>query len=204
MSTLPQEEPLPTISIREFLERILEERDRLYNIRFEEAKTAVNAALIAQKEAVTSAFAASEKAIIKAEDAQREYNARSNEFRGQLDDQAKTLMPRPETLALFTAMDEKLVIIQSSYDNKIEALRTSFEKTSDGTTSSLAEIRIAMTHLLAVDAYETRHTELQRQVNDLRESRSEAGGKSSGANALWGYLVAIAGIVLALVFHFVK
>lgn len=190
MSTQDEE---PTISIREFLERILEERDRLYNIRFEEAKTAVNAALIAQKEAVTSAFAASEKAIIKAEDAQREYNARSNEFRGQLDDQAKTLMPRPETMALFRSIEDKM-----------EAQRLSREKVDDSFNQVLSDIRLATSHLLPIDTYEARHSELQRQVNDLRESRSEQGGKSLGANALWGYIVAIAGIALALVFHFIK
>ena len=67
------------VPVREFLERVLEERDRLYIIRFDEAKTALsaaliaqkealNVALIAQKEAVNAAFLASEKAIIKAED----------------------------------------------------------------------------------------------------------------------------------------
>jgi hypothetical protein len=40
------------------------------------------------KEQTRASFEASEKAIVKAENAQRDYNVRSNEFRGQLDDQA--------------------------------------------------------------------------------------------------------------------
>ena len=48
------------------------------------------------------------EAIQKAEDAQRNYNERSNEFRGQLDDQAKRLMAREEALAKFETYDEKI------------------------------------------------------------------------------------------------
>src|ERR1700722_3073367 len=73
------------VSIREYLVSIIEERDRLYDMRFKASETAVNAALAAQEKAVTAAFTASEKAIVKAEDAQKDYNNRSNEFRGQLD-----------------------------------------------------------------------------------------------------------------------
>lgn len=86
----------------------VEERDRLYSAQFKASETAVSAALSAQKESTGSAFTASEKAIVKAEDAQREYNVRSNEFRGQLDDQAKTLMPRTEAAAMFKASEDKL------------------------------------------------------------------------------------------------
>lgn len=78
------------------IKNTLDEREKLSDIRFKASETAVSAALLAQKELVSAAFLASEKAIVKAEDAQKDYNIRSNEFRGQLDDQAKTLMPRPE------------------------------------------------------------------------------------------------------------
>jgi hypothetical protein len=84
------------------------EADRRYEDRFRGAEGAVAAALAAQKELTSAAFASSEKAIVKAEDAQREYNVRSNEFRGQLDDQAKTLMPRIETENRFGTMDAKV------------------------------------------------------------------------------------------------
>lgn len=53
-------------------------------------------------------FSAMKESIIKAESAQTAYNERSNEFRGQLDDQAKRLMAREEALGKFAAYDEKL------------------------------------------------------------------------------------------------
>ena len=96
------------IAKHEATKTIMDERDRLYDTRFRAADTAVSAALSAQEKQTTLVFQASEKAIVKAEEAQREYNIRSNEFRGQLDDQAKTLMPRPETLTLFKALEDKI------------------------------------------------------------------------------------------------
>jgi hypothetical protein len=102
-----------------FVNKTLEERDRRYEDRFKAqettvgdrfkaAETAVSAALAAQKELTNASFIASEKAIGKAETAQADYNVRSNEFRGQLDDQAKTLMPRAESQVQFKSYDEKI------------------------------------------------------------------------------------------------
>jgi hypothetical protein len=74
-----------TITLREYIDRVLEERDKRYA-----------AAFLAQERAVEAAFLASEKAIVKAEIAQAAYNERSNEFRAALDDQAKLFIPRTE------------------------------------------------------------------------------------------------------------
>ena len=102
-------------------------------------------------------------------------------------------MPRLEAMALLKSIEDKM-----------DAQRFSHEKNIDDITKTFSDIRLAISGLLSTEAYEKRHTELQRQVNDLRESRSETTGKSSGANALWGYIVAAAGITLAIVFHFIK
>jgi hypothetical protein len=53
-------------------------------------------------------FSAIKESITKAESAQTAYNERSNEFRGQLDDQAKRLMARDEALSKFLTYDEKI------------------------------------------------------------------------------------------------
>jgi hypothetical protein len=109
-------------SIREYLERIIDERDRLYDVRFKAAETAVSAALLAQEKQTSAAFLASEKAIVKAEDAQREYNVRSNEFRGQLDDQAKLLMPRTEASVATRALDDKLGIMKGEFERRLDVI----------------------------------------------------------------------------------
>jgi hypothetical protein len=55
--------------------RLPDERERQIDIRFKASDIAGSAV-----------FVANEKAIVKSEEGQRAYNERSNEFRGQLDD----------------------------------------------------------------------------------------------------------------------
>jgi hypothetical protein len=89
------------------LDAVATERDRRYGERSDAQQLAVKDALAAQEKLAGASRDSSEKAIEKAESAQRDYNVRSNEFRGQLDDQAKTLMPRQEALAEFTRIAER-------------------------------------------------------------------------------------------------
>lgn len=165
------------INIREYLERLIEERDRLYNIRFQAAETAFNAALTAQEKAVSAAFLASEKAIVKAEQAQKDYNERTNELRASMSDQAERLMSRPEALSMFKAFEDKIVSGQENSEAKIEGVRLNFEK--------------------AIDA-------INKDIVSLRESRSAGGGmlysnERSRAQYNWniGIIVAIIGSVIS-------
>jgi hypothetical protein len=116
---------LPRISMLEervkALQQLVDERDRLYLEKFRASEVAVTAAINASDKQTTASFAASEKAIVKAEEAQREYNVRSNEFRGQLDDQAKTLMPRLESQTVFKAYEDKLEAVKQD----VKSLRES-------------------------------------------------------------------------------
>jgi hypothetical protein len=168
---------IQTISLQIYLERIIEEHDRIYTLRFDDAQRAVNAALAAQQKSTADAFTASEKAIIKAEVATEKRFESVNEFRATLSDLQLTYMSRLEATALFKAIDEKLVVMQTNNEARLEVLRMNIEKNSES---------------------------INKDVSGLRESRSESSGKTAGANALWGYLIAIAAIVMAVVFHFVK
>jgi hypothetical protein len=121
----------PGINLREYIERLLAERDRQYDLRFKAAETGFIAALNNAEKSMLAAFSASEKAVLKAEDAQREYNIRSNEFRGQLDDQAKLLMPRTEAISMFRNIDDKIALVNKD----IASLR---ESRSEGGGKSAA------------------------------------------------------------------
>jgi hypothetical protein len=148
------------VSLRAFLEKIIEERDRLYDTRFKAAETAVSAALAAQEKATTAAFLASEKAVLKAENAQADYNSRSNEFRGQLDDQAKTLMPRLEVNTMMRGIEEKIEGIKTAaksdvarIDTDIRSLRESrsqVEGTDRGATATWAVVIVIANGILAL------------------------------------------------------
>ena len=101
------------------------ERDRRYEDRFKGQETAVQAALAAQEKFNSAVSAASKEAILKAEASQIGVNERSNEFRGQLADQAATLMPRKETEAsmqnIRDIVDREIKIIRA----EINSLRES-------------------------------------------------------------------------------
>lgn len=72
------------------------------------AKTAVDAALAAAEKAVAAALIAAKEAVNKAELAQQRTNEGQNEFRGQLKDQAATLLPRTEYILAHRALEEKV------------------------------------------------------------------------------------------------
>jgi len=95
--------------MRDSMQKLIDERDKQYDARFRAAQIAVMAAFAAQKESVANAFLASEKEIVKSEEAQRSLYARCNEFRGQLDDQARMLMPRSEVNTLIRSIEDKLI-----------------------------------------------------------------------------------------------
>ena len=170
--------PDEPISLREYLiseidklRQVANERDRLYNNQFEDAKNSVLTALIAQKEAVAAAFLASEKAIVKAEEAQKAYNLSHNDLNRKLDDQNKATMPRIEVVGLFKAFDDKLLFMQQNIDSKLEAARLSNEK-----------------------VYEA----FQKDIASLRESRSLLEGKATQTSVTAAQVIAVLGLMIAI------
>ncbi len=134
------------------VESVVEERQRLYALRYEAAEAHLTTALAglekqllatvsALDRQMQAAFAASDRAIIKAEQAQSEYNVRSNEFRGQLDDQAKLLMPRIEAQASYRSMDEKFLTMHGGLDARISNAVTISIKTTDDLKKEIAQLR---------------------------------------------------------------
>jgi Plant specific mitochondrial import receptor subunit TOM20 len=114
------------------LEKFLAERDRRYEEKFSAIEKAREAAFLSQKQLTDAAFASAQKAVDKAEEAQKEYNKRSNEFRQALDDANKGNIPRPEYQAghktLIDRMDAETLRIQEKFEEvkeSIEELRIS-------------------------------------------------------------------------------
>jgi chromosome segregation ATPase len=176
-------------TLKEHLDALIGTNDRRYEQRFAAQDQAVTAALAAQEKAVAAAlaaqekataaaFASSERAIDKAENAQTEYNVRSNEFRGQLDDQAKLLLPRSEFDRSLADVVGKVEQLRSSFDERLEAQRRIYDEKIAG---------------------------LGKEIAGLRESRSEGSGRGAGLNAGWGYLVGLvvlAGAIIAIAARF--
>lgn len=96
VTEFPMKERNRILMVNEVM-RLLDERDRRYTDHFA-ASDKYNAAI----------YEASKVAITKAESTAQEQRERANEFRGQLSDQAATLMPRKETETSLTLLREQL------------------------------------------------------------------------------------------------
>lgn len=90
------------------IEKLMTERDRRYDERFEAQKDAVQAALVAAKELTAAAFAAAKEAISKSELSQTVYNQTHNDLTRKMDAQYKEMLPRTEADARFKGTEEKI------------------------------------------------------------------------------------------------
>jgi predicted nucleic acid-binding Zn-ribbon protein len=149
---------------------ILDERDTRYHQRFEAQQEALAAALLAQKEAVLTAMIAAEKAVAKAEAATEKRFESVNEFRGQLADQAATLMSRIE----YSSAHANLV-------QQIDALT--------------ARVSLSVTKVEA----DSIHGGQAERLNDLAARVGKIEGQSAGMNRSWGIVAAVVGFGLTIV-----
>jgi hypothetical protein len=95
-------------SIRDHFNRLIDVNDRRYEQRFADLKVAVDLAFAAQKELVQSALLSAERAVTKAENAAEKRFDSQNEFRGSLEDQARTFMPRAEAEIVFKSLVDRI------------------------------------------------------------------------------------------------
>jgi len=116
------------------LRDLMDERDRRYGSQFDASKEAVAAALAAQKELTSQAFTASKEAISKAEATSNLNDAKNNEFRGQLRDQAATFPTRTEVDARIDALTSRFEEFKNSTAVEIRSLR---ESRSEGVGSKV-------------------------------------------------------------------
>lgn len=88
------------VSLREFLEEKLQH----LSTRLDSIDSKYEAALLALEKSIAAAFASSEKAILKAEEAQRAYNAAHNDLLRK----QEAMMPRPEFSLKMEGVDKDI------------------------------------------------------------------------------------------------
>jgi hypothetical protein len=87
------------------------------NAAFASQQTAMSTALVTAEKAVLVAQAAADRAVSKAELAADKRFESVNEFRKTLDDQQRTLMPRPEVEVMVRGLTDKLATMKEQLDN---------------------------------------------------------------------------------------
>jgi hypothetical protein len=125
--------------------RLFDERDRRYEQRFEAQEKAVDTAMVAAEKAVNAALAAAKEAVNKAEISQDKRNLEQNEFRGQLKDQAATLMPRAEYETNHAQVRELIEINRNVTDGlRQEILKLAGRQSYDDRRETLSTPRLAL------------------------------------------------------------
>ena len=95
-------------SLKEFLEDKVAHSEARTAERFDLAKVAVDAALLASERAITAAMAAAEKAVTKAETAAEKRFDSVNEFRNAMKDQQDTFADKSQTDFRLAAIEKQL------------------------------------------------------------------------------------------------
>lgn len=106
------------VPLREHLEALVNELDRRTGQRFDQNDKALEAALLSAKEAVAAALTAAKEAVDKAELAASKRFEATNEFRGQLADQAATFMPREVADQQFAQVNGRLSDLTQRVDQE--------------------------------------------------------------------------------------
>jgi len=90
--------------------------DRRYEERFAASQKALELGLAGQKSEITAALVAADRAVLKAETATEKRFESVNEFRGTLDNQQRTLIPRSEVDVMVRGLTEKIADITKRLD----------------------------------------------------------------------------------------
>jgi phosphopantetheinyl transferase (holo-ACP synthase) len=154
------------------LEKLMDERDRLYMKQFEASDEAVKAALVANEKQTHAAFAASKEAINKAEESQRSYNATHNDLTRKMDQQYKEMVPASEARLKWESTDKEI----GEARRELGVIRESISRE----TGAL-------------------RMELMREIQGLRESRSQVSGSDEARHELSGQRNQILIIAIAFV-----
>jgi hypothetical protein len=102
---------------------LIDGNDLRYEERFAASQKALELGLAGQKSEISAALAASDRAVLKAETATEKRFEGVNEFRGALDNQQRTLIPRAEVNALIGGVNDKLFALTKQMD-ALQAERT--------------------------------------------------------------------------------
>jgi hypothetical protein len=106
--------PGAAVTLREYVESLIGGLRAYVDSRLDEMDKRFREMIAAQDKAVQIAMIASEKAVVKAEVAAEKRFEATNEFRGQLADQAATFMPRVEAEQRMAALLDKIDDLKGS------------------------------------------------------------------------------------------
>jgi hypothetical protein len=103
-----------SVSLRQHVEALIEERDKRYTERAESADKAVQAALAAAEKAVNAALTAAKEAAEANAIALKEYKQGANEWRATVTDITARMPTRPEMESAIKVLEDKINDLRES------------------------------------------------------------------------------------------
>lgn len=137
MTSIDDDSPWSLETLRVYLETRVDAEHELTQQRFQDRDKAVEAALLSAERAVAAALTAAKEAVAKAEVAQEKRLDSVNEFRAQLADLIRTLMPRAEAEQRIATNGDKIDTLDARID-KTEARIDRTEGKSTGLSTAWA------------------------------------------------------------------
>jgi len=97
---------------------VIQGNDKRYEERFAASQKALELGLMGTKSEISLALQAADRAVQKAEAATEKRFESVNEFRGTLDNQQRTLIPRSEVAVLVEGLNEKISHLSKTVDEQ--------------------------------------------------------------------------------------
>ena len=111
------------ISLRDFIQHVLDERNARYEQRFAAHEATLHAAIATQKEAISAALTVAKERWEKSEASSETRFKGQNEFRLQLTDQAATFVRRTEVEQIAHALDAKVAAVIDVFRQSVEDVK---------------------------------------------------------------------------------
>lgn len=187
------------VTIKEYFEGIMSQLVKSNDDKIRELKEDCNVRVKELEEKITLLIGANDKLYIakflSSENAVREAFAASQQAinKSELSQEKRSDAVYVSISALQKALTEVISRGEFALSNK------NTDDKYDIIKKTVSDIQIIMSNFLTTAAYEPRHTELQRQVNDLRESRSEGAGKTIGGEKQWSMILSLISLTATMI-----
>lgn len=135
---------------------LLAAADKRYEQRFETQEKALELGFANQRTAIDAALAAQKEGIDKAERATEKRFESVNEFRGTLDNQQRTLIPRSEVAVIQDGLNEKIANLTKSQDElraTVAGITNAGRGVRDGWGYAVGVVGIVLSILGVVSAF---------------------------------------------------
>lgn len=129
-------------------EKLLEAHDKRYEQRFQASQDAVKAAFEAQENRINERLQAQDRAVNKAEIAAEKRFEGVNEFRAQLGDQQRTLMPRAEAENRLQMLMDKVNVLENFRTEQLT--KSSGAKEGYGQAVAIVSLILALLSIISV------------------------------------------------------